>query len=53
MVKQLKGFEVIVLLKQGGTRWEDTLYSNAVDITFLSIKECGALLWANIMYNRF
>ena len=47
MVKQLKGFEVIVLLKQGGTRWKDTLYSYAIDIAFLSIKECGAFTMSN------
>lgn len=44
MVKQLKDFEGIVLLKQDGTGWEDTLYLYAVDITSLNIKQCGALI---------
>lgn len=44
MVKQLKDFEGIVLLKQDGTGWEDTLYLYAVDIPYLNIKQCGALI---------
>lgn len=44
MVKQLKDFEGIVLLKQDGTGWEDTLYLYAVDISYLNIKQCGALI---------
>lgn len=44
MVKQLKDFEGIVLLKQDGTGWEDTLYLYAVDIPSLNIKRCGALI---------
>lgn len=43
MIKQLKDFEGIVLLKQDGTGWEDTLYLYAVDIPYLNIKQCGAL----------
>lgn len=44
MVKQLKDFEGIVLLKQDGTGWEDTLYLYAVDIPYLNIRQCGALI---------
>lgn len=44
MVKQLKDFEGIVLLKQDGTGWEDTLYLYTVDIPSLNIKQCGALI---------
>lgn len=44
VVKQLKDFEGIVLLKQDGTGWEDTLYLYAVDIPSLNIKQCGALI---------
>lgn len=44
MIKQLKDFEGIVLLKQDGTGWEDTLYLYAVDIPYLNIKQCGALI---------
>lgn len=44
MVKQLKDFEGIVLLKQDGTGREDTLYLYAVDIPSLNIKQCGALI---------
>lgn len=44
MVKQLKDFEGIVLLKQDGTGWEDTLYLYAVDIPYLNIKQFGALI---------
>lgn len=44
MVKQLKDFEGIVLLKQDATGWEDTLYLYAVDIPSLNIKQCGALI---------
>ena len=44
MVKQLKDFEGIVLLKQDGTGWEDTLYLYAADIPFFNIKQCGALI---------
>mgnify|MGYP007041159130 FL=1 len=44
MVKQLKDFEGIVLLKQDGTGWKDTLYLYAVDIPSLNIKQCGALI---------
>lgn len=44
MVKQLKDFEGIVLLKQDGTGWEDTLYLYTVDIPYLNIKQCGALI---------
>lgn len=43
MIKQLKDFEGIVLLKQDGTGWEDTLYLYAADIPSLNIKQCGAL----------
>ena len=44
VVKQLKNFEGIVLLKQDGTGWEDTLYLYAADIPSLNIKQCGALI---------
>ena len=44
MIKQLKDFEGIVLLKQDGTGWEDTLYLYAVDIPYLNIKQFGALI---------
>lgn len=44
MIKQLKDFEGIVLLKQDGTGWKDTLYFYAVDIPYLNIKQCGALI---------
>lgn len=44
MVKQLKDFEGIVLLKQDGTGWKDTLYLYVVDIPYLNIKQCGALI---------
>lgn len=44
MVKQLKDFEGIVLLKQDGTGWKDTLYLYAVDIPYLNIKQCSALI---------
>lgn len=44
MTKQLKDFEGIVLLKQDGTGWKDTLYLYAVDIPYLNIKQCGALI---------
>lgn len=44
MVKQLKDFEGIVLLKQDGTGWKDTLYLYAVDFPSLNIKQCGALI---------
>lgn len=44
MIKQLKDFEGIVLLKQDGTGWKDTLYLYAVDIPYLNIKQCGALI---------
>lgn len=44
VVKQLKDFEGIVLLKQDGTGWEDTLYLYTVDIPSLNIKQCGALI---------
>jgi hypothetical protein len=44
VVKQLKNFEGIVLLKQDGTGWKDTLYLYAVDIPYLNIKQCGALI---------
>lgn len=44
MIKQLKDFEGIVLLKQDGTGWEDTLYLYAADIPSLNIKRCGALI---------
>lgn len=44
MIKQLKDFEDIVLLKQDGTGWKDTLYLYAVDIPYLNIKQCGALI---------
>lgn len=44
MIKQLKDFEGIVLLKQDGTGWEDTLYLYAADISSLNIKQCGALI---------
>lgn len=40
----MKDFEGIVLLKQDGTGWEDTLYLYAVDIPSLNIKQCGALI---------
>lgn len=44
VVKQSKNFEGIVLLKQDGTGWEDTLYLYAADIPSLNIKQCGALI---------
>lgn len=44
MIKQLKDFEGIVLLKQDGTGLKDTLYLYAVDIPSLNIKQCGALI---------
>lgn len=44
MIKQLKDFEGIVLLKQDGTGWKDTLYLYAVDIPSLNIKQCGVLI---------
>ena len=44
MIKQLKDFEGIVLLKQDVTGWKDTLYLYAVDIPYLNIKQCGALI---------
>lgn len=44
MIKQLKDFEGIVLLKQDGTGREDTLYLYAADIPSLNIKQCGALI---------
>lgn len=44
MIKQLKDFEGIVLLKQDGTGWKETLYLYAVDIPYLNIKQCGALI---------
>lgn len=44
MIKQLKDFEGIVLLKQDGTGWKDTFYLYAVDIPYLNIKQCGALI---------
>lgn len=44
MIKQLKDFEGIVLLKQDGKGWEDTLYLYAVDIPSLNIKQCGVLI---------
>lgn len=44
MIKQLKDFEGIVLLKQDGAGWKDTLYLYAVDIPSLNIKQCGALI---------
>ena len=40
----MKDFEGIVLLKQDGTGWKDTLYLYAVDIPSLNIKQCGALI---------
>lgn len=40
----MKDFEGIVLLKQDGIGWEDTLYLYAVDIPSLNIKQCGALI---------
>ena len=40
----MKDFEGIVLLKQDGTGWEDTLYLYAVDIPYLNIKQFGALI---------
>ena len=40
----MKDFEGIVLLKQDGTGWEDTLYLYAADIPSLNIKQCGALI---------
>lgn len=40
----MKDFKGIVLLKQDGTGWEDTLYLYAVDIPYLNIKQCGALI---------
>lgn len=44
VIKQLKDFEGIVLLKQDVTGWKDTLYLYAVDIPYLNIKQCGALI---------
>lgn len=40
----MKDFEGIVLLKQDGTGWKDTLYLYAVDIPSLNIRQCGALI---------
>lgn len=40
----MKDFEGIVLLKQDGTGWKDTLYLYAVYIPSLNIKQCGALI---------
>ena len=44
MVKQLKDFEGIVLLKQDGKGWKDTVYLYGVDIPNLNIKQCGVLI---------
>lgn len=44
MVKQLKDFEGIVLLKQDGKGWEDTVYLYGIDIPNLNIKQCGVLI---------
>lgn len=44
MVRQLKYFEGIVLLKQDGKGWEDTVYLYGVDIPNLNIKQCGVLI---------
>ena len=43
MVKQLKDFEGIVLLKQDGTGWEDTLHLYAVDIPLVLCQEKGLI----------
>lgn len=44
MVKQLKDFEGIVLLKQDGKGWEDTVYLYGIEIPTLNIKQCGVLI---------
>lgn len=44
MVKQLKDFEGIVLLKQDGKGWEDTVYLYGIEIPTLNIKQCGILI---------
>ena len=44
MLKQLKDFEGIVLLKQDGKGWEDTVYLYGIDIPNLNIKQCGVLI---------
>lgn len=44
MVKQLKDFEGIVLLKQDGKGWEDTVYLYGIDVPNLNIKQCGVLI---------
>lgn len=46
----MKDFEGIVLLKQDGTGWKDTLYLYAVDIPSLNIKQCGALIMMSKYY---
>lgn len=44
MIKQLKDFEGIVLLKQDGTGWEDTVYLYSIDVPNLNIKQCSVLI---------
>lgn len=44
MVRQLKDFEGIVLLKQDGKGWEDTVYLYGIDVPNLNIKQCGVLI---------
>ena len=44
MVKQLKDFEGIVLLKQDGKGWEDTVYLYGIDVPNLNIKQCSVLI---------
>lgn len=44
MVKQLTDFEGIVLLKQDGKGWEDTVYLYGIDVPNLNIKQCGVLI---------
>lgn len=40
----MKDFEGIVLLKQDGKGWEDTVYLYGIDIPNLNIKQCGVLI---------
>lgn len=44
MIRQLKDFEGIVLLKQDGKGWKDAVYLYGVDIPNLNIKQCGVLI---------
>ena len=40
----MKDFEGIVLLKQDGKGWEDTVYLYGIDVPNLNIKQCGVLI---------